>query len=59
MQFRASELIIKEYNGVEYLNIRKSGDPSLIEEARKEGVLDVGQIENIVEQVNEEMSNDD
>lgn len=57
MQFRASELIIKEYNGVEYLNIRKSGDPSLIQEARKEGVQDIGQIEEQLENINEDTSN--
>lgn len=46
LEFRASELVINEKDGVHYLNIRSAGNPALIEEARSMGVREYEEIQH-------------
>lgn len=55
LDFRASELVINERNGVYYLNIRNASNEALIEEARKLGVKEYEQDE---EDTDEEVVSD-
>jgi hypothetical protein len=50
LEFRASELVINERNGVEYLNIRNAGNEALIEEAKAMGVKEFTKTEEVDEE---------